>query len=535
MAAKTSSILRTAALGVMIWGGGQAALAQSTAWFGQRLPPPVSDPTKSVLDGTMDLPALAAKFGPGPTSPILSGDKLKADLATLIGFSLKSKEAGDYLWGRNSGTPSYYESVTWIVNNLKAAGVKDAHLQEFTHSLTIPLSGEVRIIGDASYGPGTQDVVLESAMVGGRGPINGTVTAPLIFVGRASEADLVSRDVKGKIAVLHSTPNPGLYSTDEVGRPAALIKLGAVGVIEILDQVGNMQSYDGERHGCTPNMCMTIGGGDGYFLANMLGKAATAGKTVSAKLSATSREQTGLKSANAVATIPGKTNRTIIVNAHVDGYFVAGDDNGGGVAVGMGLAKYFATQPQPEHTLLFLFSSGHHSPGRGIAQFRSIEANEQKYVATADLIINLEHVAVSGMVRAMGQPPADKPSFGRPVLWTTGEWPKHVGVSNRAPFLIDIWRKGVTCFGLSAQRVVSTSNPGEPGMFNNVKDVPITSMISVGPLYQTSGEGLAAIPAEGLERAARFHAYMIQAADKAAAGLLKGEAYTGNAACPPTP
>lgn len=511
------------------------AMSGVPAWFGLLLPPAMSDPATSVLDGPLDLPTIPPKFGPGPTSPILAGDKLKADLATIVGFSLKSKASGDYLWGRVAGTPAYYETVSWAVNSMKAGGVKNAHLEDFTTSLTIPTAGELRLIGDAAFGAGTKDIVLGSAMIEGAGPINGTVTAPMIFVGHASEADLVGRDVKGKIAVLHSNPNPGLYSTDEVGRPAALIKAGAVGVIEILDQVGNMQSFDSDRHGCTPNLCVTIGGADGYFLENMLGKAATAGKAVSAKLSSTAAERTGLKVANGVATIPGKTDRTIIINAHADAWFVGGDDNGGGLAVAVALAKYFATQPQPDHTLVFVISSGHHTQARGLPQFRKTGDNEKKYVANADLIINLEHVASQGMIRVMGPIPQDKPSFGRPTAWASTEWPKHVGVSNRAPFLIDIWKKGVTCFGLSVQRFVDTRNPGEPGAFNDLKDVPITSMISVGPLYQTSGEGVDAIPAEGLERAARFHAYMIKEADKAAPGLLKGAAYNGNAACPQTP
>ncbi len=533
MANKIFLVLRAAALGATILGGTHAALAETTAWFGQTLPPPLSDPSVSVLNHTDDLTALPAKFGPGPMSPLLNGDALKADLRTIVGFSLKSKAAGDYLWGRVSGTPAYYDAVSWAVSAMKAGGVKDSHLEDFTTSLTIPSAGELRIIGDAAYGEGTKDVVLQSAIVGGRGPVNGTATAPMIYVGHGTVADMLGRDVKGKIAVIHTTPNPGIYSADEIGRPIELIKAGAAGVIEILDQVGNMHSFDNDRHGCATALCMTIGGADGYFLENMLGKAGVAGKTVSARLSSTAKEQTGLKTANGVATIPGKTNRTIIINAHADAWFVGGDDNGGGLAVAVALAKYFATQPQPDHTLVFMISAGHHTLGRGIPAFRAVQENEKNYVANADFIINLEHVATSGMVRSLTA--TNDANFGRPMNWTSAEWPKAVAVTNRAPFLIDVWKKGVTCFGLSVQRVVDTRAPGEPGAFNDLKDIPITQMISVGPLYHTSSEGVDAVPAEGLERAARFHAYMIQVADKAAPGLLKGGAFTGTAACPPTP
>src|SRR5205085_9316243 len=135
-------------------------------------------------------------------------------------------------------------TVEWAVSELKKAGLKDAHVEDFAAPLTIPVAGEVRLHGSAEFGTGSENVVLASAMVGGRNAVNGTVTAPLLYVGHATDADLVGRDVKGKVAVLHSTPNPGLFSTNEVGRLAALIKLGAAAVIEILEQPGNMQSFD---------------------------------------------------------------------------------------------------------------------------------------------------------------------------------------------------------------------------------------------------------------------------------------------------
>src|SRR5580693_3737887 len=179
-------------------------------WFGQGLPPPVNDPTKPVLTVKDDLPPQPATFGPGPKSPLLAGERIKADVATIVGFSLESRAAGDYLWGRMSGAPAYYETASWAVDKLKRAGLADAHLEDFLATLSTPLSGEARLLGDLAFGEGTRDIVLQSAVVGGRGPVNGVVTAPLIYVGHASPADLIGRDVRGKIAVIHSLPDPGL-------------------------------------------------------------------------------------------------------------------------------------------------------------------------------------------------------------------------------------------------------------------------------------------------------------------------------------
>jgi hypothetical protein len=525
-----------------------AGVARAAPWFGQVLPPPVNDPTKPVLSAKDDLPPQPATFGPGPKSPLLAGDRIESDVATIVGFSLESRAAGDYLWGRMSGAPAYYETVGWAVDQLRKAGLADAHLEDFPATLSTPLSGEARVLGDPSFGEGSGDVVLQSAMVEGRGPVNGGVTAPLIYVGHASPADLLGRDVKGKIAVIHSQPDPGLFGAPEIGRPAALMKAGAAGVIEILDQIGNMQSYDADRHGCGVQLCFTVGGADGFFLENMLGKGGMAGKTVSARLSAGSALRTGLKSANGVATLPGKTDRTIIIDAHADAYFVGADDNASGLATQLALARYFASQPKLDHTLVFVVSAGHHTQGMGLPNFRL--RHEADYVARADLIINLEHVANMGLVRGQGARQAD--DYGAPMVATTTEFPKSVAVSNRAPFLIDVWRQGAKCFGLSIQRVVDVAAPGELGAFTSIEAmaarnpelaaadlknlaVPVTQMISAGPLYHTSGETIDAVPGPGLERAARFHAYLIQAADEAAPELLLGAPWTPRLSCPATP
>ena len=508
------------------------ARSNDPAWFNLALPGPESDPSLGIvqIDG-VDIPAQPAVFGPGPMDARLGGAAVKRDLRTIVGFSLESRARGEYLWGRVTGRPAYDATTTWVLGELKSAGLRDARLETFiAPPINLPISGEVRLVGDNAFGQGSQDIVLQSAMVGGAGPVDGSVQAPLIYVGQATPADLAGRDVKGKIAVINATPNPGLYSSNEYGRLQAMIKAGAVGAIEILNQPGNVKSFDRDRHGCGTSLCFTLGGEDGYFLQNMLGAAAQAGKTVTGQVSARSETITSARLSNVVATIPGRSDRTVIINAHADGWFTAADDNGGGLATLLALARHFARQPQPDRTLVFIASAGHHTPANGLAAFRAIHDGD--YVAKADLILNLEHVAVSGMVRSMVE--SQDNNFGRKMLATTTEWPKQVGVSNRAPFLIDLWRQGAVCFGLNTQRVVDRRNPGELGRFAELP-VAQTQMISVGPVYHTSGETVDTIPEEGLERAARFHAYLVAEAAKTPAALLNGGAWTPRKSCPPTP
>lgn len=509
------------------------ARSDAPAWFNFMLPGPETDVAVGVTDLVKtDFPAQPVSFGPGPRHPALSGAAIHADVEKIVGFSLESKAAGDFLWGRVTGKPGYAKVSQWTLDELKKAGLSDARFETFTaKDIHLPTAGEIRLIGSEDMGAGSRDVLLQSVMVGGAGPVNGTVTAPLVYVGQGMDADLAGRDLKGKIAVIYATPTPGLYSTVPARRLQEMIAAGAVGAIEILAQPGNVKSYDRDRHGCGTGLCFTVGGEDGFFLHNVIGAAAKAGKSVTAKLSATSETIKSVEIANVVATIPGRTSRTAIINAHMDGWFTAADDNASGLATMVALARYFAKQPKLERTLVFVGSAGHHSPGaNGPGAFR--ERHDKDYVAQADFIVNLEHVASSGMVPSMVE--AYGRNFLRKTLTTTTELPKQVGVSNRAPFLIDLWRQGATCFGLSTQRVVDTRNPGELGRFAELP-VAQTQMISAGPVYHTSGETAAVIPPEGLERAARFHAYLVGEAATAPQALLQGGAWTPRTKCPPTP
>lgn len=510
----------------------QAARSNVPAWFNLKPPGPESDPTTGVVQTLdLDIPALPASFGPGPKDAALSGVALKLDVAIIVGFSLESRAAGDYLWGRVTGRPGYERTTRWVLDEIKRAGVRDAKLETFTAPpIPLPVAGEVRLIGAEDFGAGSRDIVLQSAMVGGAGPVNGEVTAPLLYVGQATDADLAGRDVRGKIAVINATPNPGLYSTNEYGRLQAMIAAGAVGAVEILQQPGNAKSFDRDRHGCGTSLCFTLGGEDGYFLQNAMGAAAKAGRTINARLYAKSEVLTDAQVTNVVAVIPGRTDRTVIINAHADGWFTGADDNASGLATMLGLVRHFAKGKKLDRTLVFVASAGHHTGANGLAAFRAV--HDKDFVARADLVLNLEHVAVTGMTRSLVEQQDN--NFGRKMVATTPDWPKQVGVNNRAPFLIDIWRQGSVCFGLSTQRVIDKLNPGELGRFAELP-IPQTQMISAGPIYHTSAETADSIPAEGLERAARFHAFLVSEAATAPANLLKGGAWSPRKACPPTP
>ena len=386
-------------IGIALTAG--SAAAQTGPWFGVPTPPPVSPPDKPTFH------AGPASYGPAPTHArpkddvrgALSGDKMMADVRRIVDFSLESKAAGEPLWGRISGMPAEKKTVDWAVAKLKASGLSDAHAEPyaFDTKLWLPVTWELRVMGEPAFGAGTADVVLRSAV-----PIrNVTVKpaaaeGPLVFVGRGSAAELANVDVKGKVAVVNVVPDDSLFAAREKGVARELEKRGAIGVINAVESPGNLLYYD-NRYGCDAAPCFLVGGDDGAFLESVIGKAAKAGKTVRIKLALQGEERAGLTAWNGVATIPGKSDEVVIVNAHADAWFDGADDNADGLSVMLGLADYFAHRVQkPDRTLVFMVSGGHHT-AVGAAAF--IKAHPEIIQKTV-LVMNLEHLAQINVTQA---------------------------------------------------------------------------------------------------------------------------------------
>jgi hypothetical protein len=498
-------------------------------WFGTPLPPPVSDPRKPVMkyDDVFGPVPAAFPHRPGRGDELLDGAALKKDHRQIVDFSLESLAAGDKVWGRRAATPAFMRTIDWTVNAFKAAGLEDAAVDAYPvqGSMWVPRSWRVQMVGDAAFGAGSETVTLQSAFPqpGGVTIPGGSLTAPVIFVGHGTDADLAGRDVAGKIAVVHIRPEPSLFGSAEQGVAAKLAAKGAVGVVNAIEGPGNAQYID-PRFACGKAPCFIVGGQDAWFLQQVIGKAANAGVLDRLKmtLALTSDEQPNLRSANGVAILRGQSAKRIIVNAHADGYFQGGDDNASGLAVLVGLARYFAKQPQPKHTLMFVASGGHHGPGNGPA---ALVAAHPELKDNTLLVINLEHVAYLDVVRGK-----TRAANNIGMVWETSvtESAKAVGVTNESPFLFDLWSRAPRCFGVATYQVPGPGVSGDLGGYRAL-NVPMTQMIQSGTFYHASGDVYEQVPAEGLERAARFHAWFIEQVDRAPEALIaagKGSPYS---------
>lgn len=493
---------------------GAPAAKKDGPWFGVMLPPKNGD--------------AAVKVGPRPPRPVaatdaaapeFTGAAMKADVETIVNIARaagRAKEVGSgQMWGRISGFPSSEKTVAWAVDQFRNAGIVDVKTQPITQdeksALWLPLSWQVTLLGSPAFGAGSNDVVLESALpVSPSTVANGSMTAPLIYVGAASPAVLQHIDVKGKIAVQLIVPQGHmLFERSAVdSRAGELIRRGAIGVFNLVRLPGNELSRDFSDCG---NPCFNIGGRDGLFLESVLDRAAQAGATEPVRVKIDLQTQTfrNLKAANGVAIIRGTSDEVMVLNAHVDGWFDGAGDNGDGLAVLVALARHFAKPAnKPQRTIAFVASAGHHTPG--INGPRSFLAANPDLAKKTVMLVNIEHVAQRNFSPA-------RTTFAdgyREAVADSGEAPIAVGVTNNSPFLQELIDGGPARFGVNFISERSTFQSGETGGWATLP-VAKVSVMQAPPLYHTTGEVLDVISAPGLERMARFLASFVAAVDRA--------------------
>lgn len=493
-------------------------------WFGVMLPPPFQVHT---------LPAIVGDRGPVPAMVPegeegfreLEGAVIWKDLERVVGFSKQSRaerEIGSgQLWGRIAGFPSSTRTVNWAVEQFRAAGITSTEVQTFKQSANssfwVPLSWELRLKGNAAFGAGSEDIVLETAMPLAPSSIpGGSLSGTLVYVGTGSAAELAHIDVNGKIAVQHVTPQAHMVFEREPTVPRAqdMFERGAIAVINIMDQPGNEMAKDFSNCG---GPCFNIGGRDGNFLAEVFNKAAELGvlDALQAEMSLESQSLSNLSAENGIAVIPGtRSEEAIIINAHVDAWFDGAGDNGDGVAVQIALAKHFAKpENRTSRALVFVASAGHHTSGlNGPSNF---VAMNPAIVANTLVTLNIEHVAQRNFSPARSQ----FEDGYREYIADSGEAPIVAGVTNSAPFLENLFVQGVQRYGTNFVSGASTMASGEGGGYRAI-EAPIVTTMQAPPLYHTSGEVLEAISVPGLERMARFLAFFIKELDKAPRELI---------------
>lgn len=487
-------------------------------WYGIPLPPPVVAHTSPVAIGERGPEPLRVPADEAP-APELDGQRMAADLNRIVEFSrdsLRRRElGGTQFWGRVSGFDSGAAVVTWAAEQLRNSGIDEVRIQRFDQdpdaSLWIPQSWEVRLLGNAAFGPGSEDVVLDTAMALAPAEIpGGELTAPIVYVGKGSAAELMHIDVSGKIAIQHVTPQAHLVfeRTPAVPRAQELMRRGAVAVITLVDQPDNERVRDFSNCG---GPCFNLGGRDSWFLGQVMDAAAVAGDfdqlRMTLKLQAS--DHRGLEGVNAVAIIPGSNPETIVLNAHADAWFDGAGDNGDGLSVLLALGRYFAKpENRLDRTLALVVSAGHHTSGLNGPR-AAVRMNPDVF-GNALLIFNLEHVAQRNIAPARFNFDDGYRQFTADV----GEAPIVVGITNSSSYLQGLFNEGVQRYGTNFMSSESTMASGEGGGYRSA-GVPIVTTMQAPPLYHTSGEVTEVISIPGMERMARFMAFFVKQVDDA--------------------
>jgi hypothetical protein len=505
------------ALAVSLAGASQAqGPAQSSrdpAWFGVPRPGPVSD---------LDRPTFVVEpnaYGPQPIhfkmprdpSGALDGARMMADMRKVVEFSRESRAAGEALWGRISGMPAQRGVTEWTVDRLKAAGLSDARVEQYplTSPIYWPTQWEVKLVADPVFGAGSRDVVLQSAFpVAQSATTAGVLSAPLVFVGRGSPAELANIDVRGKVAVVNVKPDVTLFASRERGVARAVADRGAVAVINAVESPGNFQYFD-TRYGCGTKPCFMVGGDDGAFLEAVIGRAAQQGRsaTLRAAITLKAEMKSGLNALNGVATISGRSREVIIVNSHTDAWFDGANDNADGMAVFLALAEHFAKRGRrPARTLVFVASGGHHT-GNGPAAFI---AAHPEIMANTVMVINLEHLAQIQVTQAARLDPGGN-GYGSGVWGAqTVENVKRVGAANTTPYVMELLGRASKRYGVTTSYSPSESAPGDLGAYIRAGK-PSIQLISSEVYYHSSGDNPSTISEPGMLRAAAFFVDLIDA------------------------
>ena len=171
--------------------------------------------------------------------------------------------AGDALEGRNVGTPGFEKAAAYVEGQFTEIGLKPGGISGYRQPVRlesrelVPEQSKLALVRNGVEEP---LIVPEDAAMSARGSLNGSIDAPMVFVGygasipEAAWDDLAGLDLHGKIAVLVNAPPPvdvpdnvRSHVGSAAERWAVLKKAGAVGVAILPGSPPRPAAVDGPR------------------------------------------------------------------------------------------------------------------------------------------------------------------------------------------------------------------------------------------------------------------------------------------------
>ncbi len=431
----------------------------------------------------------------------IDGRELKGWMNDVVAISRQSRDDGHRYWGRIAGTEYEILTADWTERHFRRLGMEAVHRVDFDlRPQWFPVDWSLTASG------GGQQLTFTSA-----NPATGSpsfpegIEAEAVWVGLGTAADFAGRDVTGKAVIIQTILAPGQMgnSASWEGATIRAEEAGAALIVGIWGYGGNLAVWqstnafqmvrndDGTSRYVsesvdTPGFFM--GFEDGRTLRDLVATGQPV--TVSARAETEIRE--GLSSPSIYGTLPGTTDETIYVMAHMDGYYDAALDNASGMAVMIGLAEQFARVPEAQRrrNITFIGTAGHHVGSPNAPYLR-----DQGMLEKAALMLNLEHIAPTQFI-----------AFNNELRLTNTVSPRRWWVHGSSR-LLEITLDAYRTFGVTLIGEMDGRATGE--MMAIDKDAPSVQLIRSPEHKHTDGDIPALVPAAGLEAVARAFAKII--------------------------
>lgn len=482
------------------FGAAIAALVLSVGAWSEAQPGPLVDGAGDVREDAYDH-LRRALLGSDKVYAPIDGRRLKGWLTQVVSISRQSHEDGHRYWGRIAGTQYEAMAADWTERHFRRLGMADIHRVEFELGPQwFPADWRLSAHG------GGQHLAFASANPGMRSPsFPEGIEAEAVWVGLGTAADFAGRDVEGKAVIIQTVLAPGQMgnSASWEGATKRAQDEGAALIIGVWGYGGNfavwqsasafqmIQNADGtSRYVSEPvtTPAFFMGFEDGRSLRDLV----ATGESVTVTASLETETRTGLVSPSVFGTLPGTSDETMYVMAHMDGYYDAALDNASGMAVMIGLAEYFAHVPADERrrSITFIGTAGHHVGSPNAPYLR-----DHGLLENTALMLNCEHIAPTQFV-----------AFNTELRLTNTVSPRRWWVHG-SQRLLDITLDAYRTFGVSVIGAMDGRATGE--MMAIDKEAPSVQLIRSPEHKHTDGDVATLVPAAGLEAVARAFAKII--------------------------
>jgi hypothetical protein len=376
---------------VLVEAGRQAATSPvRSVRIARSAPAPVPAPVASTPPSNGTPPAGGTPTPPAPVDPLSA-----ASLMTTI-------ESYSALPNHLSGTANSAAAEAEFQANLAAAGLRVGE-QDFTFPRFA-----VNAIGLTAGGTPVPAAAIAPLLYSGTTPAGGT-TATLFDGGTAAAAPaFTASQVKGKIVVVsvpyeHNSKAVGLYPAIETA-----VEGEAAGLVAVTQTVGNYPKWEdvNAREGTGDLPVLMVGKRSGAAVITAAAAEETGTLTLAAETSGVSCDR------DVWGELEGaEPSRRVFVGVPASSYTPSASEHGTGVAITVGLARYYASLPKSERpeTLVFMAMGGHEVGWLGLQAL--LASSQGNWFREADGYVHLGS--------ALGAPVATEESDGTIHTTTT--------------------------------------------------------------------------------------------------------------------